>query len=266
MQNHTLENLSFNEMPIRPAANRFERIHMQILALKKYKPIIAKQNKPIISFSFDDAPKSAIEIGASILDKNNIKGTFYLSGGHAGKIFENVSQYDEEDVLKLYKNGHEIACHTYSHPRLRGRTKEQIKQDLDKNLEFFRNILGDINFELYNHAFPYGEFDETTREILAQRYITARGVLRGINHGIIDFSNLRTISIEKQKFSINDIKSVLDETKKNNGWVLFFTHDISENCTPYGSTPQMLENVVEIAIQSGIEILTVNEAAKAIMK
>lgn len=269
MQNHTSVNSQINSndnlMEARNPANKIARIQMQIMALFKYKPIKANLNRPIISFSFDDVPKSAIDIGAKILEKHDLKGTFYVTGGHCDKTFENVEQYNANGLKSLYENGHEIACHTFSHPRLRGRTIEQIEADLNKNLHFFQEILENKNFKLNNHAFPYGEFDETTLKVLAQRFNSVRGVLSGVNHGNIDFANLRTISIEKQKFSIENIENSLKKAKATNGWILFFTHDIDDNCTPYGSTPEMLETTIKMAKDSGIEIMTVNEAAKAIM-
>lgn len=256
----------FVSMKMRPPANIMARLHMQILAKFKFKPIKSSLQRPIASFSFDDIPKTAVTNGAKILEQNGALGTFYVAGSHIGQVFENVVQCDENDIKAIYNNGHEIACHSYSHPRLRGRNKEEIIKDLNKNLETFREILGDEKFEFSSHAFPYGEYDETTLKVLSKYFTTMRGVLSGVNFETIDFANLKTTSIEVSKFCKKNINSAIDLALKNNGWIVFFTHDINENCTNYGSTPAMLEEVISMVKSAGIEILPVKDAAIKILK
>lgn len=115
-------------------ANLLARIEMQLLARMPIKPVEIKLEKPIASFTFDDIPQSAAIEGAKILEKNGLHGTFYVTGSHANQTFDGVKQYSPEDLRKLYKSGHEIACHTYAHPRLRGRSEMEILLDLDKKI------------------------------------------------------------------------------------------------------------------------------------
>jgi len=57
-----------------------------------------KLDKPIISFTFDDFPKTAFTHGAKILEKNNVKGTFYLAFGLANTVYEIGEAFSENDV------------------------------------------------------------------------------------------------------------------------------------------------------------------------
>lgn len=254
----------FIKMREQAPANLLARIEMQLLARMPIKPVEIKLEKPIASFTFDDIPQSAAIEGAKILEKNGLQGTFYVTGSHANQTFDGVKQYSPEDLRKLYKNGHEIACHTYAHPRLRGRSEMEILLDLDKNLEIMREILNDETFEFSSHAFPYGEFDKISRKILSERFVTSRGVLRAINHDKVDFANLRTTPLERQRFTPEYLQTNIEKAIKTNGWIIFFTHDIAKNCTPYGSTPEMLEMAIDEVKKAGIEVLSVKDAANKI--
>lgn len=256
----------FVKMHERAPANLLARIEMQLLARMPIKPVQINLDTPIASFSFDDIPKTAATNGAKLLEKNGFIGTFYVTGSHANGEFDGVKQYEPEDLRDLYKNNHEIACHTYAHPRLRGRNEMEILLDLDKNLETMRQILDDETFEFASHAFPYGEFDKVSRKVLSERFVSSRGVLHAINHGTVDFANLRTTPLERQRFTPEYLQSNIEKAIKNNGWIIFFTHDIAQNCTPYGSTPEMLEMAIEAVKKAGIEVLSVKDVANKIVK
>jgi peptidoglycan/xylan/chitin deacetylase (PgdA/CDA1 family) len=260
----TVKKNTFTPMKPRNAAGIFARIEMQIMARLPIKPVEVKLEKPIASFSFDDIPQSAAINGAKILENHGIRGTFYVSGSHVDCEFEGVKQYSANELQMLYKNGHEIACHTYVHPRLRGRSANEINTDLDKNLEKMREILDDENFEFQSHAFPYGEFDKTSRAILAKRFVSSRGVLRGVNSGKVDFANLRTTPLEHQRYSRDYLMGFVEQALKTNGWIIFFTHDVAENCTHYGSKPEYIEQAIEVVKTMGFDIMPVNQAAKLI--
>lgn len=252
-------------MQDREPANLKDRIEMAALSLIKLRPTNCNLKAPIVSFSFDDAPKSAIELGARMLEDNGITGTYYLTGSHCGQSFEGVEQYTDTDILRLAENGHEIACHSFSHSRFRRANEAEISDDLSSNQKFFANALKKPDFRFDSFAYPYGEFDAKSREYIGERYLNARGVYRGVNHGVLDFANLKTTPLEKRRFSEKYLQSHLRTAIKKNGWVIFFTHDIADDCSIYGSTPEILEQTIKAVKDLGIEILTVCEGAKRIL-
>src|ERR1700760_1259381 len=69
---------------------------------------------PMVSFTFDDIPKSAATTGAKILEDHNARGTFYVSGSLVGAIEADWAAVDAPDIVALHRNGHEIGCHTFS--------------------------------------------------------------------------------------------------------------------------------------------------------
>ena len=42
--------------------------------------------EPVVTFTFDDVPDSALFKGASILEKHELRGTFYIAGGLEGRV------------------------------------------------------------------------------------------------------------------------------------------------------------------------------------
>ena len=48
-------------------------------------------------------------------------------------------------------------------------------------------------------------------------------------------------------------------------WLVFYTHDVSARPSLYGCTPATLERVVQCVAAAGIRILTVGDAAAAVI-
>jgi hypothetical protein len=49
----------------------------------------------------------------------------------------------------------------------------------------------------------------------------------------------------------------------NNGWISFYTHEVSESPSAYGATPAMLTEVLDRLAEARIEILPMREAVTA---
>ncbi|MDB5208765.1 MAG: polysaccharide deacetylase [Flavisolibacter sp.] len=60
----------------------------------------------------------------NLLSKHNIKATFFI----LGQVFENHPYLVEE----IYKEGHEIGCHSYSHPFIFNLTPDQFSAEVKK--------------------------------------------------------------------------------------------------------------------------------------
>ena len=80
--------------------------------------VAMRNRRAIVSFTFDDFPQSAVLNGARLLENHGARGTFYLTGSYCGRVVDNVPQYGAEDLAVLAQAGHEIGCHTFSHPRV----------------------------------------------------------------------------------------------------------------------------------------------------
>jgi hypothetical protein len=63
----------------------------------------------------------------------------------------------------------------------------------------------------------------------------------------------RTLTHEK-------LQAVLRETKKRNGWLIFYTHDVADPPSGIGCSPALLRATVEIVQQTGLRCLPVRDA------
>jgi peptidoglycan/xylan/chitin deacetylase (PgdA/CDA1 family) len=248
-----------------PGTGSFARLaanmEMQALRLVQGKPVQSRLTAPIASFSFDDAPVSAVTLGAEILERHGLRGTFYLNGANAGRTFEGRAQFDVADVRALHDKGHEIACHSFGHRRMRRVGQAELSSEFADNLAWARGILGP-DFQFDSFAWPYGAYDHAARALAARKFTTSRGVYRGVNHGTMDFANLLTVPLEKRRMGQALLQSRIDKALATNGWIIFFTHDVADDCTDYGSPPEWLEEAVVMVKAAGIEVLTVADGAR----
>jgi peptidoglycan/xylan/chitin deacetylase (PgdA/CDA1 family) len=82
-----------------------------------------------IALTFDDGPGEATPVVLEMLRRAGIRATFFLCG-------QNVERYPDL-AHRIAAEGHEIGNHTYSHPRLLGRTPGKIAREI----EFTQNII-----------------------------------------------------------------------------------------------------------------------------
>ncbi len=60
--------------------------------------VAMRNRRAIVSFTFDDFPRSAVSNGARLLDDYGVRGTFYLTGSYCGRVVDDVPQYCAEDL------------------------------------------------------------------------------------------------------------------------------------------------------------------------
>jgi peptidoglycan/xylan/chitin deacetylase (PgdA/CDA1 family) len=70
---------------------------------------------PMISFTFDDFPRSALLTAGTILHERGFAGTYYASFGLMGRKGPTGEIFAREDLDELVRQQHELACHTYDH-------------------------------------------------------------------------------------------------------------------------------------------------------
>jgi peptidoglycan/xylan/chitin deacetylase (PgdA/CDA1 family) len=236
-----------------------DRIANKIASARSAREIVSNLQSPMASITFDDIPFSAARIGAPILEEACVRGTFYMCGGHSGQTFEGRQQHEISDLVTLAENGHEIACHTFSHPNVVSISDDARALDADQNAQFVINQVGapaPVSF-----AYPFGRVSGSAKAFYAKRFMTCRGVYAGVNAGKMDFSELRAIPIESRSHDIGKVRAYIEEAKAKNGWLIFFTHDVDVNPTAHGCRPQDLTDVIQLLLDRQIGIAPVKDVA-----
>src|SRR6266446_1702902 len=77
------------------------------------RPLAIWTQVPLISFTFDDFPRSALVVGGAILNRHGSSGTYYTSLGLLGKDSPSGPICVPGDLRELRQRGHELGCHTF---------------------------------------------------------------------------------------------------------------------------------------------------------
>ncbi|MFC0806867.1 polysaccharide deacetylase family protein [Ensifer sp. P24N7] len=215
---------------------------------------------PLVSFTFDDVPDSALAAGAAILEKYGARGTFYIAGGLAGQVEPDRRLITPEGCSELLARGHEIGCHTFAHRRLRDIAG--LGTDLDRNAEYLKQV--GVSPAASNFAFPYNAAWPLARAELRRRYRTCRAGGEDINRGVVDPMMLKGVEIRQPEDGARALTRWIDDVAERPGWLIFFTHDIAAQPTNYGCTPDTFDHLVRYAAEKGCCILPVDSAADRI--
>jgi peptidoglycan/xylan/chitin deacetylase (PgdA/CDA1 family) len=211
----------------------------------------------VVSFTFDDFPKTAWTKGGKALAKFGAKGTYYVSAGLAGQTGEMGAMFEAADAREAHHAGHEIACHTFSHLNCARAAKGEILAQLRDNAAALSAMLD--GFAPRNFAFPYGAVSAAAMRAVGPRFASCRGIADGINHASSDLAQLSANKIYASIFDETRLRALIDRNRSLGGWLIFYTHDVDEAPSRYGCTPEQLERVVGYAAERS-EILPVRDA------
>ncbi|MBP1887954.1 polysaccharide deacetylase family protein [Sinorhizobium mexicanum] len=211
---------------------------------------------PLVSFTFDDVPDSALEHGAAILERHGVRGTFYIAGGLASQVEPDRTLISPAGCGELLARGHEIGCHTFAHSRMRDMSGAALGRDLDRNAAYLEGV-GAVTAPA-NFAFPYNAAWPLARSELRRRYRTCRAGGEAINRGLVDPLMLKAVEIRQPEQHSRALTHWIDDVVERPGWLVFFTHDIAPSPTPYGCTPETFDHLVCYAVGKGCEVLPVD--------
>ena len=234
------------------------RLTNRLMRATPWQVINVPTREPIVSFTFDDVPDSALGAGAGILETHGARGTFYVAGGLEGRVEPDRTLIDAAGCKELAARGHEIGCHTYGHQDLRHVDRSFLAADLARNARYLNAV--DPRSGRRNFAYPYNSGSLGKRAMLAHAFRTCRGAGEAINRGPTDPTYLRAVEIRQPEAHVSGLTRWVDALVADPGWLIFFTHDISPTPTQYGCTATAFERLVGHAVKRGCSVLTVDAA------
>lgn len=212
---------------------------------------------PIVTFTFDDFPRSALQGGGALLQEKGLKGTYYASLGLMGQKTELGELFDTRDLQDLVHAGHELGCHTFNHLSCYKVRGIELRRSCEENRRRAENSLA--GYRLRHFAFPHGHVTLSAKCRLSKIYDTCRGTQPGVNRDPVDLNLLRANPIDSRN-SLANLKELIASIRHTPGWLIFYTHDIRTNPSPYGCTERHFRDVVSLVNDSGAEVLTLSEA------
>ena len=225
--------------------------------------VVLRNARPIISFTFDDFPASAYTATAPLFAQaGGLRATFYTSLGLLGTQTPTGRIVSRELLQEVLTGPHEVACHTYDHFDAFETSFAAYRDSVSRNLSELRALEPLATFE--NHSYPISFPRLRTKRFIGRRFVSGRAGGQTHNAREADLAYLRSFFIERSREKPEAIREEIDRTvQAEHAWLLFSTHDVAENPTEYGCTPALFERVLQWAIESGAQILSVKEAIRA---
>lgn len=247
----------YGDTPYSADRSLYGKLRRRLARLVTTRPARLDLARPLLTLSFDDAPVSAAEAGAAILERHGARGTYFISAGLGGQESHLGRYATLDDVARLKAAGHEIACHTFSHLDC-GRAKAgDIAAELDTNREALRAAgVTPVTF-----AYPYGDVSAWSKALINDRFIAGRALHHGMITTGTDLNQAPGVGIEGADGD-RTARMWLDRAAEARAWLVLYTHDVRENPSDWGCTPQVLERLVAAAIDRGFEIVTFEQGAR----
>jgi peptidoglycan/xylan/chitin deacetylase (PgdA/CDA1 family) len=214
---------------------------------------------PLISFTFDDFPRSALYTGGDILQEYAVRATYYTALGLMNTDGPVGQMFSEQDLREVVARGDELGCHTFDHCNAWSTHPERFEDSIVRNGKALNQRLPGVSFTTF--SYPLGVPRPQTKRRTEKYFLGCRGCTQKINAGIADLNFLRAFFLEQSPGDAA-VKAIIDRNCRAGGWLIFATHDVSDNPSRFGCTRRLFKQIVHYAVASGATILPVAAALK----
>lgn len=226
------------------------------------KLVEVRPSEPLISFTFDDFPRTALHVAGKILKEHNLAGTYFVSLGLVGKDSPSGPICTAEDVLEAFAQGHELGSHTFSHRHSWTTDGRTFEQSLIENQEALQRLIPSASFRSF--AYPISLPNLAAKRACAKYFECSRGGGQTYNVGRTDLNQMSAFFLEKTADNVDRVKEIIDRNVSARGWLILATHDVTADPSQYGCAPEFFRDVVLYAVASGARILPISDALEVI--
>lgn len=110
----------------------------------------------VLTMSYDDGREEDRRL-VSIFNEHNIKGTFHLNAGLSSDDRVPMSEY------KSLFQGHEVSCHTYTHPTIERSPIDQVVMQVIEDRKALEDAVG---YPVRGLSYPNGSYSKEIMDIL----------------------------------------------------------------------------------------------------
>jgi len=213
-----------------------------------------RQKFPIVSFCFDDFPRTAYSTGGKILEEHGVRGTYYAAAGLMNTSNELGEQFTRGDIDELMDAGHEVGSHTFHHYSGRRVPRLIFEKDALLGRDAIRDMTGS---DAGSFAYPFGHVPLRSKARLGAHMSSCRSIYGGVNGPLADLNLLKANSLYGDVDQAAKALALLQQNGNSRGWLIFYTHDVSRHASPFGCTPALLRKIVEETLERGFQIVTV---------
>ena len=223
------------------------------------RPLGLGDRGPIVSFTFDDFPRTACSVGGAILQAFGALGTYYVAPSLMDQSNELGELFHSEDIPALQSSGHELGSQTMNHVSGRSMSRHAFRDDVQQGRAAVEAMAGT---DCPNFCYPYGHATLGTKSIMGPVVASSRSVIPGLNGPELDLNLLRANRLYGGADQTPAVRQLIERNVEHKTWLIFYTHDVRPNPSEYGCTPELFEFAVSTAVRSGSRILTISSVIK----
>lgn len=141
-----------------------EKAKFSLAEIYNDKPIYrvkTEEKKLALTFDINWAENDELDNILEVLDKYNVKATFFIMGG-----WVNYSEENRDKLKKIKEGGHEIGNHSYIHPMFSKITEDRMKEELEKTNKIIEDTVGE-KVKLFR--FPSGDYTKKSCEFISEQ-------------------------------------------------------------------------------------------------
>ena len=232
------------------------RVRRNILCAAFQRTVPLGDHGPLVSFTFDDFPRSAYLVAAPILEKFGGRGTYYVAGGLKNVTNELGELFCSEDLHSAVEQGHELGTQTFRHSSCRSVPLQEFWTDVQQGKRAIEDVVGHNST---NFAYPYGHVTLRGKRLFGPSLMSSRSIIPGLNGPQVDLNLLRANRLYGDIDQMPEAAALIEENARRKSWLIFYTHDVRPQPSEYGCTPRLFEAAVSAAAHSGSRILTVQK-------
>ena len=194
--------------------------------VKKEQQVQPQTSTPqkVIALTFDDGPhKKVTDLILDVLQKHQIKATFFVLG-------QNVASLPEV-VQRIHNEGHEIGNHSWSHRNLTKLSVEELNKEMNDTNEQVYNTIGQYP-TIYRP--PFGAINDQVKEAVSMTPV---------------LWNIDTLDWQ-HKTPAKTLENVKQQVKDRS---ILLMHDI------YEESYEALDSVIAYLEQQGYQFVTISE-------
>jgi len=239
-----------------PSSGTMARIKRRVAPYQSRRNLSVKLDRPLVSFTFDDCPKSVMNNALKPLETEGWQATIYMAMGRCGITNHLGLHMNQADVKAVYESGHEIGDHTFSHLDGTAVSLEAFEADIEEN-QTHLSKLGLPPSKTF--AYPYGQVTAALKQAMGQRFLGSRGITSQLHKSNIDLNQIGSNRLYAGR-DVSKLIKQINNLKRNPGWLTIFTHDVRDTPSRFGCTPGQMKTVINAVKSVGADIMTVANA------
>jgi peptidoglycan/xylan/chitin deacetylase (PgdA/CDA1 family) len=201
----------------------------------------------VVSVTFDDSSSDQM-LGAEILARNGLRGTFYVVSGSVGA----PGYMTRADLDHLARNGHEIGGHTTNHPDLGSISSDEARRQICTD----RATLASWGYFPSSFSYPFASAGPAVAAIVRECGYSSARTIGGIRtpRGCFacdraeampprDPFEIRSPGAVNPPWTLEDLQNlVLSAEAQGGGWVPLVFHHVCNGCGELSVRPDVLDS------------------------